>query len=160
VSFYGNPLEGVAKEALKNAGWEELRDLLFGAPRVAAASGKARYRQFVKAREWEQLAGRRTKGWRFVLGFDEPEALHERIAAENDHLEEDLKEAYPSYVPLALPVFSKAEAKIANPSELDEFLVVDTSSDAHPVLLWTHEGFEVVRKTFVQFVDTLERGDG
>jgi limonene-1,2-epoxide hydrolase len=124
---------------------------------MSSTNGRERYQAFLKNREHERLTDRRTKQFKFRLEFDDPKVLHERIVDENDHFQEDLREDYPSYVPLAMADFTREEAESSNPSLLDEFFVVDTADDAHAVLLWTHDGgFTPYAKSFSDFLDGLE----
>jgi Leucine-rich repeat (LRR) protein len=164
LKVYGNPITNLPKELLEGCEWEAiqeaLRAQLSGTPATTEQSGRARYEEFIRAREFERLVGRRTEGWGFVLDFDDPDTLSERIARENDHFQDDLKADYPGFVPLALPALEAENASDVNPSELDEFLVVDTTTEAHPVLLWTHDGgFGRIARSFQDFMDGLEKAE-
>ncbi len=120
-------------------------------------TGKARFARFIRDREYSFWSGKVIDGWPLKMEFAEAGELFSRIAEENQHFREDLREDYPGYIPLAMPlVATDEEYSNMNPSDLDEFLVVDTSSEAHPVLLWTHDTeFEVIADSFGNFLSRL-----
>ena len=126
------------------------------------------YEAFVKLAE--KPRGKSCKGVRDPLWFGNNDDLAETIAGYSvlddwmgdegmtDFVEE-FPTKFPSYALLAIidhEWIMKRKPDYAFDSYSEYFLVVDTSDDQHPVLLWTGEGgFETLADSFTEFYDSL-----
>jgi len=136
---------------------------------VPPAKWPARYRAFIGNKEYEQHNYRFTPHsfLRLPLEFEEPEALHRRVLKEYSQLQDqgDWYPKHPRFRALAVyAITTDEEAEIhseANPSEVEEFFLVDTSNEECPVYLWTHDlrfpNLEKVAKSLDAFLAELTK---
>jgi hypothetical protein len=101
--------------------------------------------RYVREREFREHDGKHSPSsfLSLPLRFDDPERLHTEIVGSFDHVEGDWYADHPHYRALAVYEPSSPEDEEvwieANPSETEEFFVVDSSDPDCPVLLWTHD---------------------
>jgi predicted DNA-binding WGR domain protein len=133
----------------------------------AAAGWPARYRAFIANKEYDRHSYRFTPHsyLRLPLEFDEPEKLHDEALRNFSQLQDqgDWYPKHPQFRALAVyAITNDEEGEIhaeANPSDVEEFFLVDTSKEACPVLLWTHDtrfpNLEKVSDTLDAFLASL-----
>jgi len=107
-----------------------------------------RFVAWVRDEEYKRYDGRYTRHTylRLPLEFDDPEELHKTSMRQFHQLQDqgDWYPKFPQYRALAVygPTTNDEEEEIfleANPSDIEEFFLVDTSQASCPVLLWTHD---------------------